>query len=466
MSAAAARPVAAFSRMGAFALVAGGFALFLAMLWLIGADADFGGERGRGQAHAASNGLNGYAGLVRLVEAQGYSVERSRSTENLRTRDLLVLTPGMFADAEEIGKILEERRFLGPTLVIMAKWWANEPGPNVPPKVLAKFKRGWVALNGASPSEWPAELPKPYRFVHKAFPEASSPMAIAIMPETAPTAAPKAEEPRKPGPPARWAGLGLAGRLPQEEVLHAAIGDRQKALLIDPAGRVLAFGIDLDARREPTTPEEEETDIYTEQAYPVIVLADPDLANNYGLADPLRAAAAIAVVDELTLDEDIGHVVFDMTLNGFGASENLLTLAFRPPFLAATLSLLVALVIIGWRAFRRFGPAAADGGPDIAFGKRQLIMNGARLILRARRFRLLGAPYAALAGRRLAERLGLARPDPDAIDAALARRFPEEEPFTRRAARMEAATRPADILAAAQGLDDLATKLQQGPTPK
>lgn len=467
MSAGAARP-AAFSRLGAFALVAGGFALFLAMLWLMGADADFGGERGRGQAHAASNGLNGYSGLVRLVEAKGYSVERSRNAQDLKTRDLLVLTPGIYADAEEIGKILEERRFRGPTLVIMAKWWANQPGPTLPPKVQAKFKRGWVMLGGVSPSEWPTELPDGYRFEHMVHPRKASAMAVEIAPpQAAPSAAPKADAaPPKPAAPARWSGMGLSGTLPREVVLHADLEDGQKALITDDKGRVLAFGINLGAQAEAAAEEEEEGDTtFAPDLYPVIFVADPDLANNYGLADAKRAAAAIALVDELTWAEDIDHVTFDMTLSGFGASENLLTLAFRPPFLAATLCLLVALLIVGWRAFQRFGPAAANG-PDIAFGKRQLIANGAGLIVRARRFRLLGAPYAALAARRLAERLGLSRPDPQAIDAALARRLPDEEPFTRRAARMEAAVKPADILAAAQGLDDLATKLQQGPAAK
>ncbi|MFM7376546.1 MAG: DUF4350 domain-containing protein [Erythrobacter sp.] len=464
MSAAAARP-AAFSRLGAFALVAGGLMLFLAMLWLISADADFGGERGRGQAHAASNGLNGYAGLVKLVEAQGYSFELSRNARDLKTRDLLVLTPGPFADAKEIEEILTDRRTLGPTLVVMGKWWASPPGQNLPPQVQAKFKRGWVKLNGISTSEWTTDLPDGYRFGHAVYPEQAEALGFDIEPpQAAPAPARKGEaKPKKPGPPARWAGMGLSGTLPREELLHAEIGDGQKALIVDPAGHVLAFGINMDAGEELDSASKDTADSFTNTVYPVIVLADPDLANNYGLADGQRAAAAIALVGRLGEEEDISHVVFDMTLNGFGASENLLTLAFRPPFLAATLCLLVALLIVGWRAFQRFGPAAASGGPDIAFGKRPLIANGAGLIVRARRFRLLGAPYAALAARRLAERLGLSRPDPDAIDAALARRLPEEEPVTRRAARLEAAQKPADILAAAQGLDDLATKLQQGP---
>lgn len=432
MSGPAASPRAPFSRGGALALVGGGFALFLALLWLIGAGSDFGGDRGTGQAHAGAPGLNGYAGLARLIEADGYRIERSRSPEALQTHGLLILTPPPNADAEEIGEILEKRRFAGPTLVIVSKWMAGGPPSTLPPKERAKFKRGWVMLNEPMLSEWPAGLPSPYTFTQK-FEEAAAGAS-----------------------PARWRGLGLAGSLPAPGTLHAEPAPGQEALITDEAGRVLAFAIHRDAP-------------IGEDGYglqPVIVLVDPDLANNYGLADPSRAAAAMALVDELTFGGEIADVTFDMTLAGFGTSENLLTLAFRPPFLAATLSLLVALLIVGWRAFQRFGPAASARGPDIAFGKRQLIANGAGLIVRARRFGLLARPYAALAARRLADRLGLARPDAQAIDDALARRFPAEEPFTRRAARLEAAAKPAEILAAAQSLDELATRLQQGPTSR
>ncbi|HEY6964496.1 MAG TPA: DUF4350 domain-containing protein, partial [Erythrobacter sp.] len=255
-----------------------------------------------------------------------------------------------------------------------------------------------------------------------------------------------------PAKPGRWSGMGYSAALPAETMLYAEPSGPRETLIADSEGRTLAFIV------RPA-----EGSAAADNAYPVIILAEPDLANNYGLADPQRAAAALALVDRLAEPYDIGRVTFDMTLNGFGASENLLTLAFRPPFLAATLSLLVALLIVGWRAFMRFGPAASANGPDIAFGKRHLIANGAGLIVRARRFGLLAAPYAALSARRLAERLGLARPDAQAIDAALARRLPAEEPYTCRAARLEAAQKPAEILAAAQRLDDLATKLQQGP---
>jgi hypothetical protein len=425
---------AAFSRAGALALVAGGLALFLAVLALIAAGEDFGGDTGNGQAHAASLGLNGYAGLVRLVEAQGYDVERSRSPRGLGTTGLLVITPPAYADPEAIDEILQDRTFTGPTLVIMPKWRAVPPPPQLPPKAREQFKRGWVLLGGAFAAPWAGELPTSYRFDHRVFPKPVWPP----------------EQPAKPLAPGRWQGMGLSGALPAAPTLFAEPAAAHEVLIRDDGGRVLAFSVNPGEGIDEDNP-----------AYPVIVLAEPDLANNYGLADPARAAAAIALVDRLADEGDIYEVTFDLTLNGFGASENLLTLAFRPPFLAATLSLMVALLIVGWRAFQRFGPPAA-AAPDIAFGKRQLILNGAGLIVRARRFGLLGRPYAALVARRLAERLGLSRPDPEAIDAALARRLPAEEPFTRRAARLEAADRPADILAAAQNLDDLATKLQQG----
>lgn len=419
---------AAFSRAGALALVAVGFAVFLAMIYLIAAGEEFGGGGRNGQAHAAGTGLNGYAGLVRLLEAEGFQVNRSRSPAGLETDNLLVLTPPAYLDPEEFAELLQKREDIGPTLVILPKWNASLPPANLPQKVREKFKPGWVMLNEAVPVEWTAQLPAPYTFTH-------------IKEELEKDEAPN------------WDGLGEAGGLPTRTILHANDDPEHEALISDAAGHALALKV-LGA----------EGSAYYDNAHWTIFVADADLVNNYGLGDSNRAQAALALVDQLTYDGDISSVTFDMTLNGFGASENLLTLAFRPPFLAATLCLLMALLIVGWRAFQRFGPPAVSGGPDIAFGKQQLIANGASLIVRARRLPLLAAPYAALSARKLAEKLGLARADTAAIDHALARRMPDEEPFSRRAARLEAATKPADILNAAQAIDALTTKLSQGPT--
>ena len=414
---------AAFSRGGTLALVAAGFALFLALIWLIASGEDFGGGGNNGQAHAASKGLNGYAGLARLLEAEGFGVTRSRSPSGLETEGLLVLTPPPGTDPQEFGKILRDREMTGPTLVILPKWNALRPPQGLPREVRSKFKPGWVMLFDARPAEWTADLPSPYGFTHKV--------------ETL-----KKDE--EPG----WDGFARSGELPTRTILYADESDLHEPLITDSAGHWLALRV-LGKQGSD----------YYENAHWTIFVAEPDLLNNYGLADRSRAAAALALLREAAYDGDIEEITFDLTLNGFGASENLLTLAFRPPFLAATLCLLLALLIVGWRAFQRFGPPAAANGPAIAFGKERLIANGAGLILRARRFGLLAAPYAALSAREIAQRLGLARPDPEAIDAALARRLPSEEPFSRRIARLEAAHKPADILDAARALDDLNHKL-------
>jgi len=140
---------ATFSRGGALALVAGGFAVFLALIYLIAAGEEFGGNRNKGGAHAAANGLNGYAGLVRLLEADGYEVNRSRSPAGLETDGLLVLTPPPFVDADEFAELLQRREYIGPTLVILPKWDAALPPPTLPAEARDKFKPGWVVLTGA-----------------------------------------------------------------------------------------------------------------------------------------------------------------------------------------------------------------------------------------------------------------------------------------------------------------------------
>lgn len=423
-----ATPTAAFSRAGALVLIVAGFAMFLALITLIASGDSFGDNSNNGQAHAGGKGLNGYSALAQLLERQDYIVNRSRSPAGLETTDLLVLTPPSNVDAEEFAALLKNREPIGPTLVILPKWSAERPPQNLPEEARDKFKSGWVMLTGAYAADWTAKLPAPYTLSHR---------KITL----------------EKGSKAKWGGFRLAGTMPTNTIMYAQDNAQHEALIMDASGRRLAVRV---AGTRGTD--------YYQNAHWAIFVTDPDLMNNYGMADAGRAQVALALVDELTYDGDIGTVTFDMTLNGFGASENLLTLAFRPPFLAATLCLLMALVIVGWRAFQRFGPPAAAGGPAIAFGKQQLIANGANLIVRARRLPLLATPYAALSARRIAEQLGLARPDPAAIDAALAQRLPREEPFSRRAARLEAATRPADILSAAQAMDDLVTNAAQGPT--
>ena len=409
-----------FSRLTVLGVVLVGFAAFLAMLYFI-SSGDTGGRGNEGAAHASATGLNGYAGLVRLLEGEGYDVTRSRSPSGLETTDLLILTPNIYTDAEEFGQILKNREYLGPTLVILPKWFASRPPRNIPDEVAEQFKEGWVQLGGATNLDWTDELPAPFAFDHQ----------LELLEEDRSLA---------------WEGLDYAGELPTRSIAFAENKDIHDPLVTDAAGHTLAFNV---LGEEGTS--------YYEDAHWTIFVVEPDLVNNYGLADPERAKAALALVREAGYG-DTTAITFDMTLNGYGGAMNLLTLAFQPPFLAATLCLILAMLIIGWRAFLRFGPAAASG-PEIAFGKKRLVANGAGLIVRAKRLGLLAAPYAALSERRLAQILGLHAHDPEAIDAALAVRLPDEEPFSTRAARLQSATTPSEILRAAQALRELEGKL-------
>ena len=79
--------------------------------------------------------------------------------------------------------------------------------------------------------------------------------------------------------------------------------------------------------------------------------------------------------------------------------------------------------------------------------------------MRAKRLGLLAGPFTALTERRIGKALGLTHPDAEAIDQALATRLPDEESFSNRAARREGASRPIEILRAAQSLNELTNKL-------
>jgi len=198
------------------------------------------------------------------------------------------------------------------------------------------------------------------------------------------------------------------------------------------------------------------------RTYPVVFVFEPDLLDNYGLAKAANADLAVELIGAVT-DWEIGPVAFDLTQNGLGRAMNLLTLAFTPPFLAATLCLIIAGIVVGWRAFRRFGPPLAQG-PAIALGKGQLVANSAGLIRRSGRLHLLGPPYAALMRRTIAARLGL-KPQGDdastdaAIDRALGTRGLSDTPFAALAARLASARKPHELLRAADALKSIERKL-------
>lgn len=406
-------------RVLAAVIVVGALALLL-LLYAIGAGLD--GSRDRdGGAHAASNGLNGYAALATLLERRGHTVDLSRGEARLGEEALLVLTPQFGTAPDELAETIERRRHSGPTLVILPKWLA------VPATTAnrAEAKDGWVLLGSAAAAEWIGDLPG-----------LDGTRAQLGKAQT-------------------WAGLGLSGALPDPGNV-VTLRSGPFVPLVRSDGRMLA-GYWQDDGNYPVLdnaagvtgpdPADERTDT---EKWAVVVVAEPDLLNNYGMADQTRARAAVALVETAMEGDDTMPILFDLTLAGLGRSENLLTLAFEPPFLAATLCLILAALVVGWRAFRRFGPPvqASEGS---VLGKRELAANGAALIQRAGRWHLLGAPYAALVTTRIARQLGLRSGDDAPLMAALDKRGLAVD-FDHHITNLRRATRPAELLRAAAGL--------------
>jgi len=399
-------------------LLAVGTLAFMLLLYSLG-QGWTGGEDRNGGNHAAGNGLNGYSGLVRLLEDTGNEVIVSRNPADLRMYGVQILTPPMGSSAEEIDELLEQREqwAAGPTMLILPKWLAMP----IPEMENVEREEGWVALMGAMSPTWFSEL------------EIGEGAELAI------------------GETGGWQGLGQSGDLPDESQVQALVGDddkRMRPIIVDGEGDVLAAEL---VRKG------------SDNTWPVFVVFEPDLMNNYGMADRQRASMALQLVEQAKGGGNY-PIRFDLSLNGLGASENLLTLAFRPPFLAATLCMLLAALVIAWRAFRRFGPAVAEA-PAMAKGKRQLARNGAALLQRVKRWHLLKKPYEDMIGRRVAAALGLRHGHAESrdveIDRVLARRGHDGPTYSSLAEDLREARRPGEILRAARRLKTFERTLTQ-----
>lgn len=425
------RAASPFSTRAVLALVLFGSTVFIALLWMLGAGM---GNRtpNDGGAHVGGKGLNGYAALSNLLEKQGWPVDRVRNDGQLKAEGLMVLTPQHHTDPAKISAAIEQRRYVGPTLVILPKWNAMKI-----PAELADNKtgEGWVILNGAEAPEWLGQL--------QIFGEP----AVKL-------------DGTEASPLHNWSGLGLSDVRPAMGVIQHLDAARLQPFVQDAAGRNLASYL-LDDGYYPDlayAAGAQPGDGEDEDIYPVIVVAEPDLLNNYGMADRDRAMLALELIS-LAAGGSKEPVSFDLTLPGYGRSSNLLTLAFQPPFLAATLCLLIAAVAVGWRGFNRFGPAQI-AARNIAFGKRALVSNAAGLIQRTGRLHLVAAPYADAARDRLARALALPGKSDSAeteaaIDRALAARAQGSKPFSAIAATLRQARKPHDMLRAAQDLHRL-----------
>jgi len=477
-----------FSPRVALALVLGGALAFIALLWAVGSGmAD--PEPQPSGAHVAGKGLVGYAALSDYLKARGFEVSQTRAHGPLRRGGLLVLTPLHQTKAEELTRAINEHRQFGPTLLIMPKWIAA-PLPATASAINPKVKPGFVQLAFPMLPKWEGFHDEVTIALGPVPGTGESRMWLG-MDQTAPLANPELVV---SGKGRTLVPLVTAGSDRRMLAGYFSDGEYPGLESYALAGPAPAEGADDDSDTGPVadTPAEDDPSAVTVdpdptqdeatgdqtvpvvvaspatkvvvQRYPVIVVFDPDLLNNYGFARRENALLAEALVRG-ALDGEGNQVVFDLTLAGYGRSESLLELAFTPPFLAATLCLLLAAAVALWRAYHRFGPPLL-AARSIAFGKRALIGNAAGLVRRAKRLHLLGVPYADAARERLVKALALpARLDAEAaeaaIDRALQARTGATDAFSTAAAALRSARRPRDMLRAAQTLNSLERTLLQ-----
>ncbi|MDB5419640.1 MAG: hypothetical protein JWP50_3059 [Phenylobacterium sp.] len=382
------RPAPAFSPRTVLALVLVGIVAFsgLAVLGAYAPELRGGLDPG---AHALSSSAVGFRGAVVMLRGLDAPVIISRARPRLGqdAAPLIVLTPTIATSAKDLQPFPHEVR----KLIILPKW-ATTPDPRRPT---------FVRKAGVDPSvaRAVAEMLKPY--ARTTVLERRAGMSRPVL--------------RGGGGP--YAG-GTYLPLAQIDQLQTLAGDGWRPALADETGRaVLAYS---NARPD------------------VLVLADPDLLNNQGLAKLDNARAGMAIVR--TLGD--GGVIFDVTLNGFQRGRSLGRLMLEPPWLAATLCAVAAAILMGLHGLARFGPAKVPGRA-IALGSRALVDNAAGLVRMARKEaafapryveltkllvkRAVGGSHAAAEAEddrwlsELAARRGLARPEALVAEAERAR---------------------------------------------
>lgn len=355
-----------------FSLVIIGIFSFAALVTLSGYAGDM-RQQNNGQAHALSRSAIGYGGLARLMGDMGYDVQMAR-TENVRREEENVLRVFTLSRVFQADK-LDDLNINTPTLIILPKW-------NVLP---VEGKAGWMQKG------WGDETMDP-EYHARDLKELTEDVTLKVNDSEDKSLTydltPYSEN---------MAVLNGA----EIEFLQTITGDN-----LDPI---------YETSRGPILVRLEDAPIY--------ILSDPDLMNTMGIASKSRARFALDLIEEILVDADAdtGRVDFDLTLHGFGGKNNIIKTLTQPPFLAATLCLLAAGLLIAWQAFSRFGDPLATPR-DYALGKFSLADNAARFIRIAQREPNMADDYAGLVRRQLIKDLNLSGRKQADIDKILNRR--------------------------------------------
>jgi len=352
-------------------------------------------QRGdNGGEHAMSKSAVGFAGAVKLLELTGQRVVLSRGPLSSGADDgLLILTPHAMHDDKSVAEV----RQLGATLLVLPKWNTRRI-PNRP---------SWVETNGPIP---PAASLRPVTNTGSTLHRRTGVSRSTLY---------------RPNGQA----FGPAGAITG---LQTISGKDWVPVLVDDQGHAV---LAMHAK----------TQLY--------VLADPDLLNTMGMADPARARTSLAMLRLIWKGD--GPVIFDLTLHGLTRTRNLLKLMLEPPLLGATLCLLIAATLVGFQAAVRFGPRR-EAGRAIALGKLALADNTAGLVRLAKREHRMASPYAQMVRAWVARAVAAPRNlDGEQLDAFLDRlgaRLGVSKSWTALDAEARSVRTPADLIRSARNL--------------
>ena len=311
-------------------------------------------DESNGDAHVLSRSAIGFAGLKVLLEADGVPsvIDRGPAADGASPPSLRILTPSILSPSAKIKALCAR----SPCLVILPKWLPiGDPIRRGQVMKLAPFEAKTIApLLEAFSKDSKIDQRKDTR-------------ALAL------------------SSPLSWP---VPDRLAQIDSLQTLSGRGWFPAIRAADGKiVLAYA-------------------HTGGGRQVVVLADPDLMNTHGLKDEATAALALTAIERLR--QGPGPISFDVTLNGFRRSRDLLRIMFAPPFLGATLCAIVAAFLIAFHAFSRFG-AAARPAPGLALGKTALVDNTAQLIRIMGREPRMAERYAIASRNLVLRALGLQR---------------------------------------------------------
>jgi hypothetical protein len=320
----------------------------LAYLLLSAYASDLRPEETRG-GNALSKSAIGFAGIRFLLQSASIDTHLGRTPPELDRFGVVVLTPGIFSSRRDLQRLAGP----GPRLIVLPKWITMTDMDHP----------GWVmklrALSRDTVTSMISVLAKNGKISQRRGRAAIHFHALfnrytAAVPE----------------------------KLVQIESLQTISGKGLDSCIVDEHGRAVL------------------AQIRGTQAY---ILADPDLFNNIALRDDSVARAAFALPQILRVTDR--PISFDVTLNGFAQSPELLRVVFSAPILGATLCALLAAAFVAFHALNRFG-SGRRSDRAIAFGKRALVDNTAAIIHLMHREPAMASRYATAMLRLVSTRLG------------------------------------------------------------